>query len=105
MAQFHRVGVPLGAAQANSVYVAEAKVHVTNPDDHPLRFEFCRADSDSPLPEVVKRLPHVAYTVDDLAAALEGEEIIYGPQAVMGGAVTIAYVLRDGVPVELMQMA
>jgi hypothetical protein len=103
--QFHHVGVPLGAAPTDSVLVAEAGVRVTNPDNHPFRFEFCCAEAGSPLPEVVKRLPHVAYMVDDLAAAVEGEEVIYGPQAVMDGALTIAFVLRDGVPVELMQMA
>lgn len=103
MAEFLHIGVPCRAKPADSVYVAEAKVSVTNPDAHPLHFEYCVADADSPLPEVLSRLPHVAFGVADIDAALEGEEVIYGPQTVMNGGARIAFILRDGVPIEFIQ--
>jgi hypothetical protein len=61
-----------------------------------------RYDSDSPLPDVVRRLPHVAFEVDDLAAELVGRDVIIEPNSPSDG-VLVAFVLEDGAPIELMQ--
>jgi hypothetical protein len=46
--------------------------------------------------------PHVAYRVDDLRAALEGEELIFGPFD-PGGFGEVAFIYKDGVVIEYMQ--
>jgi len=45
----------------------------------PYGVEWMRFEKSSPLPELIKTLPHVAFEVDDLEAALEGQEVIYPP--------------------------
>jgi hypothetical protein len=45
-------------------------------------------------------VPHVAFEVDDLAAALEGKEILTPPNSPSEG-VTSAMILDNGAPVEL----
>ena len=54
------------------------------------------------LPEVVRTVPHIAFEVDDLAAALEGREILIAPNSPSEG-VTVAMILADGAPVELLE--
>jgi hypothetical protein len=61
-----------------------------------------RYDTDAPYPEAVKTLPHVAFEVDDLAAALIGQEILIPPNSPSPG-VKVAMILDHGAPVELME--
>jgi hypothetical protein len=46
---------------------------------------------------------HVAFEVDDLAAALEGRHVIIEPNSPSHG-VTVAFIEVSGAPVELMQI-
>ena len=59
-----------------------------------------RYDADAPYPEIVKTVPHVAFEVDDLAVALVGKEILTPPNSPSEG-VTVAMILDNGAPVEL----
>jgi len=66
----------------------------------PFGIEWMRYSDDSPLHPAIKTMPHVAFEVDDLDAALEGQEIIYSPGSPSEG-VRAAMILVDGAPVEL----
>ena len=66
-------------------------------DDDMLRFE-----ADSPVTGPIRDLPHVAFRVDDMAAALEGEEVILEPFSPMPG-LTVAFFLKDGAVFEYMK--
>jgi hypothetical protein len=48
-------------------------------------------------------VPHVAFEVDDLAAALAGQKVIIEPNSPSRG-VLVAFVEVNGAPVELMQI-
>ena len=48
-------------------------------------------------------VPHVAFEVSDLAAALEGHHVIIEPNSSSPG-VTVAFIEVSGAPVELMQI-
>jgi len=76
---FHHFGVPSTTPHDNESYIADAKVYVTDPEQHPYRVEFLRFELDSPLPEAVRTTPHAAFLVDDLEAALDGEEVVIAP--------------------------
>ena len=43
------VGVITDQVQPGEIYVAETRVHVTNPADHPYRVEYLRFEPDSPV--------------------------------------------------------
>jgi len=55
------------------------------------------------VPEVVKTVPHLAFAVDDLDAALEGEEILIPPNSPSPG-VRVAFIIDDGAPIELLEL-
>ena len=74
---FDHIGIPTREPQPGESWVEHSKCWVTNPRAHPQRIEYIRAKD---LPQVdpanvgLWRLwhwPHVAYRVDDCAAALE----------------------------------
>jgi len=62
-----------------------------------------RYRNDSPYPELVKTVAHVAFEVDDLASALEGQRVIVEPNSPSPG-VHIAFIEVNSAPIELMQI-
>jgi hypothetical protein len=102
MRRFHHVGVITDERQPGEIYVAETKVYVTNPADHPYRVEYLRFESDSPVTGPVRDQPHMAFAVDDLEAEIAGEQVLLGPFRAMEG-LSVAFILRDGAVLEFMK--
>jgi hypothetical protein len=108
MKQFDHVGIWTETPMPGESWVPESRVWVTNPRLHPARIEYLRAaerpDVDPSQVGLWKlwHLPHVAYRVDDLEAALEGEEVILGPfePADFG---PVAFIHKDGAVIEYLQ--
>jgi hypothetical protein len=63
-----------------------------------------RFDPDAPYPEAVKTIPHVAFEVDDLEAALIGQEVLIPPNSPCAGVI-VAMILDHGAPIELMEFS
>ena len=78
-------------------------MHVSGYESSPFRIEWMRFDPDSTLPDLVQKVPHVAFEVDDLEAALDGREVLTEPNSPSPG-VLVAFVVDNGAPVELMQI-
>jgi hypothetical protein len=78
-------------------------MYVSGYETSPFRIEWMRFDEDSSVPALVQQLPHVAFEVDDLEAALEGREVLIAPNCPSPG-IRVAFVVDDGAPVELMQI-
>ena len=104
MRKFHHIGLPTEDKQPGEVFVEGTKVWVTNPDDHPYRVEYLRYEPDSAVTGPLREMGHVAFEVDDLDAALEGEEVILEPFVPMEG-LTVAFILKDGAVFEFMKYA
>ena len=98
---FHHIGLPTDVSQPGEVYVDDTKVWVTDPRRHPYKVEFLRFEKDSPVSGPVRDLPHIAFRVDDMAAALQGENVLLEPFSPSPGFV-VAFVLRDGAVFEFM---
>jgi hypothetical protein len=100
---FDHVGIPTDEKHLEENWVEATRVWVTNPHTHKYHVEFLRFEPDTPCRWEVVNLPHVAYRVkaEDLPALLEGRDILIEPFAVDDN-LTIAYVLKDGMPVEYM---
>ena len=102
--KFHHVGIPTTEKHDHEVYLEDAKLYVTDIDQSPYRVEWLRFEEGSPMPELLKTTSHVAFVVEDLEKALEGKEILMQPFTPMEG-LTVAFIISDGAPVELMQLA
>jgi hypothetical protein len=102
MRRFHHVGVITDERRPGEIFVPETRVHVTNPADSPYRIEYLRFEPDSPVTGPVRTLPHMAFQVDDLDAALAGEEVLLRPFQPMEG-LRVAFIRKDGAVFEFMQ--
>lgn len=104
MRTLHHFGIPTDKPQQDETYLEGAKLYVTPVDKSPNKIEWLRFEADSPMPDLLKTTSHIAYQVDDLATEMEGREVLLEPFSPMEG-VTVAFVVEEGAPIELMQVA
>jgi hypothetical protein len=98
--RYHHIGIPTNTPRPNEKHLEAFALHVSGFSTSAFGIEWMRYSADSPLHPAIKALPHVAFEVDDLDAALEGQEVIYPPGSPSEG-VRAAMILVDGAPVEL----
>ena len=98
--RYHHIGIPTDQPHPNEKNLEAFGVHVSGFSTSPFGIEWMRYSASSPLHPAIKTLPHVAFEVDDLDAALEGQEVIHPPGSPSDG-VRAAMILVDGAPVEL----
>jgi hypothetical protein len=98
--RFHHIGIPTSELRAHELQLPAFGVHIAGFASSPFGIEWMRYAEDSPLHPAIKALPHVAFEVDDLDAALAGQEVICAPGSPSDG-VRAAMILVDGAPVEL----
>lgn len=65
--------------------------------------EWMRFEEDCPLPELVQTVPHVAFEVDDVEAAIAGKDILISPNSPSPG-IMVAFIVENGAPVEFLQI-
>ena len=102
--RYHHIGIPTRTPRPGEIHLPKLKIHVEGFESSPCGIQWMRFDADAPYPEIIKTVPHVAFEVDDLAAALEGKEILTPPNSPSEG-VTVAMILDNGAPVELLEFA
>ena len=100
--RYHHMGIPTRVPRPDEVHVPHLKIHVAGFESSPCGIQWMRFDEDAPYAEIVMTVPHVAFEVDDLEAALKGKEILTPPNSPSAG-VLVAMILDQGAPVELLQ--
>jgi hypothetical protein len=99
--RYHHIGIPTDRFLPESDYVARLKLYASGYLHSAYGIEWMKFDPDCPLPELVKKIPHVAFVVDDLEAAIEGKEILIAPNSLADG-ITVAFIVENGAPVEFL---
>jgi hypothetical protein len=97
--RYHHLGIPTQTPRPGERYLPHLKMYVSGFESSPYGIEWMRFDADAPQPEIVKTMPHIAFEVDDLAAALAGKELLMPPSC-PGEGITVAMILDNDVPVE-----
>jgi hypothetical protein len=100
--KYHHIGIPTNVSRENEEYLEKFKMYCTGYDTSPYGVEWMRFETDSPLPELVKTVPHVAFVVEDLLEAIDGKDILIKPNSPTDG-VTVAFIVDNGAPVEFLQ--
>jgi hypothetical protein len=98
--RYHHIGIPTNEPRPNEKHLEAHGVHISGFSSSPFGIEWMRYSENSPLHPAIRTLPHVAFEVDDLDAALEGQEVISPPGSPSEG-VRAAMILVNGAPVEL----
>jgi hypothetical protein len=101
--EYHHLGIPTQIQRESETYLEDYKVYVSGYEESPYGVEWMRFEPDSPLPELVKTVPHVAFKVDDLEAELEGKNVLIEPNSPSEG-VRVAFIVHNGAPVEFLEL-
>jgi hypothetical protein len=101
--RYHHLGIPTDLPHDGESYLPQFKVYVSGFDTSPYGIEWMRYEPGSPVPELVRTIPHVAFEVDDLQQELIGKEILIQPNCPSQG-VLVAFIIDDGAPVEFLQI-
>jgi hypothetical protein len=104
MKELHHFGIPTKVKRAKETYLEGAKVFVTDVADSPNKIEWLRFEAGSPMPELLQTTAHIAYKVDDMAAATKGKKVLVKPFH-PADKVTVAFIVEEGAPIELMHVA
>jgi hypothetical protein len=94
--------VPTEVVRTGERYLERFKMHVTGFESSPYGIEWMRFEEDSPVPEIIRTVPHLAFEVDDLEVALQGREVLTPPNSPSHGVV-VAMIIHNGAPIELLQ--
>jgi hypothetical protein len=100
--RYHHLGVPTTSPKPDEKYLEKFKLYVSGFDTSPYGIEWMRYEPGSPVADILKTIPHIAFEVDDLEAALVGKEILTPPNSPSDG-VRVAMILHNGAPIELIQ--
>jgi hypothetical protein len=100
--RYHHMGVPTDKPRPGEQYLERYKMYVSGFETSPYGIEWMRFEPDSPVSELVQTVPHIAFEVDDLDAALVGKEVLAKPSSPSAG-VRVAMIIHDGAPVELLE--
>ena len=100
--RYHHIGIPTDVPRPGEYYLEQFKMYVSAFETSPCGIQWMRFEPDSPVHALIKSVPHIAFEVDDLQAAIEGKEILTAPNSPSEG-VTVAMILDSGAPVELLE--
>jgi hypothetical protein len=100
--RYHHIGIPTDIPKQNEKYLEELKFYVSGFDTSEYGIEWMRFEKDSPISEIIKRIPHIAFEVDNLDSAIEGKELL-GEVSSPAKGIRVAMIIENGVPVEFLE--
>ncbi len=102
--RYHHTGIPTRQHRPGERYLAQFKMYVSGFKESPYGIEWMRFDEDSPVPELVKAVPHVAFEVGSLNEALKGKQLLSQPCSPSEG-VRAAMIVDNDCPIELLEFS
>ncbi len=100
--RYHHLGIPTSIPRPDEVYLEQFKIYVSGFSSSPYGIEWMRFEPDSPVDALIKTVPHIAFEVDDLDAAIVGKQLLTPPISPSEGA-RVAMIIHNGAPIELIE--
>ena len=101
--KYHHIGIPTDEERPGMEHIRHLGIHATDHESNPFGIQWMKYDRDCVLPELVRKVAHVAFEVEDLQAAIQGRKVIIEPNSPSPG-VLVAFIEEAGAPVELLQL-
>jgi hypothetical protein len=102
MRKYHHLGIPTTCERVGETYLEQFKMYVSGFETSEYGIEWMRFEPGSPIPELVRKVPHVAFEVNDLEAELRDRDVLIVPNSPSPG-VRVAFIVENGAPVEFLQ--
>ena len=101
--KYHHTGLPCDRFFEDEIRVPHLKLAYLPGKHNNYGIEWLRFEADNENPDIIKRIPHVAFEVDDMEKAIEGEKVIYHSGDGDPGIV-VAMIEVDGASVEFIEL-
>jgi hypothetical protein len=102
--RYHHTGIPTTKRFDHEKYIPALKMAVEGFENSPFGIEWMRFEKDSPIHDLVQRIPHIAFEVDDIALELKKHNLNVITQINSPGkGVRIAMIEHNGAPIELIE--
>ncbi len=102
--RYHHLGIPTDKPIKGEKYLPQFKFYVSGFDTSPFGIEWMRFEPDSPIDELIKSVPHLAFEVDDLDLELSRHDLnIITPPNVPFVGIRVAMIVHNGAPIELIE--
>ena len=101
---FNHISIPTNEERNLDGFYETGRIRYTEFDKDQYQIEWVKFDNNSPMPEMMRTLPHVAYLVDEMEQALKGCEILEETFSPAEG-VRVAFIVHKGSPVEFMELS
>jgi hypothetical protein len=102
--RFHHIGIPTTEQKPDEKYLEQYKFYVSGFDTSEFGIEWMRFEKDSPVNEIIQKVPHIAFEVDDLDIAIKGKQLI-GKIETPSKGVRTAMTIENGAPVEFIEFS
>jgi hypothetical protein len=102
--KYHHIGIPTKEPKPGETYFPALKFYHCGYEESEFGIEWMRYKEGCPLPDLVQKVPHVAFQVKDVYAAIRGKHVIIEPNSPSEGVV-VAFIEENGAPIELIQDA
>ncbi len=104
--RYYHIGIPTNEPITGEKYLPQFKLYVSGFDISPYGIEWMRYESESPIDELIKRVPHIAFEVDDLDFELQKHNFkILTPPNAPGEGIRVAMIVHNGAPIELIEFS
>jgi hypothetical protein len=100
--RYHHLGIPTTCVHEGEVFLEQFGMHVSGFDSSPYGIEWMRFEPGSPISELIRTVPHLAFEVDNLDDAIVGKNVLTPPNSPFPG-LRVAMIIHDGAPIELME--
>ena len=100
---YHHTGLPCERSFRNEIKVPHLRLAYLPGKHNRFGVEWIRFEEGNENPEIIKRIAHVAFEVDDVDQAIIGEKVIYHSGRGTPGIV-VAMIDVDGAPVECIEL-
>ncbi len=101
--KYHHLGIPTTEKLKDEIFLKHLKMYVSGYGRNSYGVEWTRYEDDAPYPELVKRVAHVAFEVEDVYEAIKGKNVIIEPNSPSPGVI-VAFIEDNGAPIELLQV-
>lgn len=102
--RYHHIGIPTETPRPCEQYLEEYKMYVAGFETSPYGIEWMRFEEGSPISELVRTVPHIAFEVDDLDKEIQEKKLL-GEVSSPSEGVRVAMIIDNGAPVELIEFS
>ncbi len=102
--RFHHIGIPTKEKRSNEKYLKKYRFYVSGFETSDYGIEWMRFEENSPISDLIKTVPHIAFEVDDLTDAIRGKDLI-GEISSPAKGVRVAMIKENGAPIEFIEFS